>query len=84
MSDEMAETIRAVRLDLGMTHKTFASAMTMSIRTSYRWQSGKIRMNKGWQRAKLLNLTAKLGTPAVAQLRNIFARDGIIAMERKS
>lgn len=81
MNPEFAETIRAVRLDLHLDNGEFAKAMTMSVRTVYRWQAGQ-PMKKGWQRGRLLRLTSKLGTPAVAQLRNIFARDGIIAMEK--
>ncbi len=84
MSSELGDTLKAVRLDLPMDVPAFAKAMNRSVRTVYRWEAGQLVINKGWQRAKLLNLTAKLGTPAVAQLRNIFARDGLIAMERKS
>lgn len=83
MSTELAKTLRAVRLDLRLDVRAFAKAMNRSERTVYRWEAGQLGINKGWQRAKLLNLTAKLGTPAVAQLRNIFARDGIIAMARR-
>ncbi len=82
MTTELAATIKAVREDLRLDVPAFAKAMNRSARTVYRWEAGQLGINKGWQRKKLLDLTAKLGTPAVAQLRNIFARDGIIAMEK--